>query len=458
MKNVTVENGVATFTENQTIGARTEIPNNWDEVVIEDGVTLRGSFLVPTNRNKPLTIRGESRKGSKIIGLGNDRTYQGDFSLGYSTIAHEGDAEITIENLTSDEPDFYHLYSNGKLDVDRVNLTSSEDDFEKDGFAGGDGSSIKNSFISTNDDAIKINDNNIVVENVRIEHLRNGAPFQMGWGSFQNGSATIKDVTVVNASDDIYNMGIISWADKDRGGFSERTLEIDGLTRTSKPGAAEAPMYQFGTRFGSGSVRNAKINIEGFNRDSNDIDRYNGSSGQVSVSGNPNPTPEPEATPLTLEPEPTPTPDSQTIRINAGGGAYIDRNGNQWGADRFSTGGRTYATTAGIDNTGDDSLFQTERYGKNFSYDIPVENGTYQVGLSFAEIFWQESNKRVFNVSIEDRLAIDDLDIYKSAGADKNEALERQFTVGVDDGTLNLDFNSSIDNAKIGALEIEKIS
>ncbi len=464
MENLTVENGVATFTESQTIGARREIPDNWDQVVIEDGVTLKGNFLVPMDRDKPLTIRGESKTGSKIAGLGNHRTYQGDFSLDYSTIAHQGSAEITVEDLTSDEPDFYHLYSNGKLNVDNVELTSSEEKFEKDGFDGGAGSSITNSFISTNDDAIKIYDNDILVEDVTIEHLRNGAPFQMGWGTEEKGSATIKDVTVVNASKEDYNMGVISWADKDKGKFSQRTLEIDGLTRESKAGAAEAPMYQLGTKYNQekdiGIVDNAKINVIGYEEDANSVERFNGSSGQISVSDDSNSTstPEPTSTPETASTsQPTPTSDSETIRINAGGEAYIDPNGNQWSADRFSRGGQTYGNKAGIDNTQDDSLFQTERYGKNFSYDIPAENGEYRVNLGFAEIFWSESNKRVFDVTIEDDLVINDLDIYKSAGANKNEALEKSYTVKVDDGTLNLDFNSSIDNAKVGAIEIEKI-
>ncbi|VEP17378.1 conserved hypothetical protein [Hyella patelloides LEGE 07179] len=143
----------------------------------------------------------------------------------------------------------------------------------------------------------------------------------------------------------------------------------------------------------------------------------------------------------------------EPIRINAGGEAFTDESGNQWSADRFSQGGQLYATTAGIDSTRDDPLLQTERFGQNFSYAIPVENGNYQVNLGFAEIYWNESNQRIFDLEIENELVIDDLDIYAEAGG-KNEALEKSFSVEVQDGTLNLDFSTTIDSAKISTIEV----
>ena len=68
---------------------------------------------------------------------------------------------------------------------------------------------------------------------------------------------------------------------------------------------------------------------------------------------------------------------SETIRINAGDSAFTDSNGNQWSGDKYFQGGNTYSTTAGIDRTQDDSLFQSERFGKSLDYNIPVANGNY---------------------------------------------------------------------------------
>ena len=147
------------------------------------------------------------------------------------------------------------------------------------------------------------------------------------------------------------------------------------------------------------------------------------------------------------------TPVLEPIRINAGGQAITDNNGNQWSDDKFAQAGKFYSHTAGIDNTQNDVLFQSERFGKDISYAIPVVNGSYTVNLSFAEIYWNQVNKRVFDGSIENKLVIDNLDIYAQAGG-KNIALEKSFQVDVQDGILNLDFSSTIDNAKISGIEI----
>ncbi|MBD2210373.1 PQQ-dependent sugar dehydrogenase [Nostoc linckia FACHB-104] len=146
-------------------------------------------------------------------------------------------------------------------------------------------------------------------------------------------------------------------------------------------------------------------------------------------------------------------PTGKAIRINAGGAAYTDSQGNQWLADQYFSGGNTYATTAAIANTVEDPLYQNERWLNDFSYAIPVTNGDYTVKLKFAELFFTGAGQRVFDVNAEDQLKIDDLDIFKEAGA-ANTALDKSFTVKVADGTLNLKFLSSINNAKVDAIEI----
>ena len=148
---------------------------------------------------------------------------------------------------------------------------------------------------------------------------------------------------------------------------------------------------------------------------------------------------------------------SEAIRINAGGSAFTDSNDNQWSKDNYFQGGNTYSTTAGIDKTQDDTLFQTERFAKDLSYAIPVENGNYQVNLNFAEIYWNQDNQRVFDVKAENQIVLDNFDIHKGIGG-KNVAVEKSFNVNVTDGVLNLDLNASIDNAKLSGIEIIKDS
>ncbi len=141
------------------------------------------------------------------------------------------------------------------------------------------------------------------------------------------------------------------------------------------------------------------------------------------------------------------------IRINAGGGTYTDKNGNVWAADKYFNGGKLASTNGAIANTQDDPLYQTERWLKDLSYNIPLANGEYIVKLKFAE-FWAKSPKiRVFDVSAEGKKLLNDFDIYAEAGG-KNIALDHSFKVKVTDNELNLDFNAEKNNGKLSALEI----
>ncbi|QMU27420.1 malectin domain-containing carbohydrate-binding protein [Adhaeribacter radiodurans] len=89
----------------------------------------------------------------------------------------------------------------------------------------------------------------------------------------------------------------------------------------------------------------------------------------------------------------------------------------------------------------DDDVYQTVRYGNpntNFSYNIPVSTTKYTIILHFADINWNESGQRSFDVSIEGNKVLDNYDIVNKVGA--NTATTETFTVNVNDGLLNIDF------------------
>ncbi|MUG96098.1 hypothetical protein F7734_28655 [Scytonema sp. UIC 10036] len=148
-------------------------------------------------------------------------------------------------------------------------------------------------------------------------------------------------------------------------------------------------------------------------------------------------------------PEPTPG----TIRINTGGQEYTDTTGNLWSADQYFSGGSTKTYGSAIANTVEDPLYQSERTGKTLNYAIPVANGEYTVNLKLAELYWGSALKRIFDVSAENQLVFDNLDIFAESGA-KNKALDKSFKTIVTDGVLNLSMVASVDNAKIDAIEI----
>jgi parallel beta-helix repeat protein len=151
-------------------------------------------------------------------------------------------------------------------------------------------------------------------------------------------------------------------------------------------------------------------------------------------------------------PSPSPTPGVATeLAINAGGKAA-----NGFGADAFYFGGDTYATTAGIAGTTADAIYQTERYG-DFKYSAAVKNGTYDVTLKFAEIYLSKAGQRLFDVEAENKLVLDNYDVFREAGG-KNIAHDESFEVKVTDGRLDLEFIGVRDNAKVSGIEIDYLA
>src|SRR5208283_5469120 len=138
-----------------------------------------------------------------------------------------------------------------------------------------------------------------------------------------------------------------------------------------------------------------------------------------------------------------------SFAADSGGGQYTSQSGVVYNADTYYSGGTKGSTTAAITGTSDPTLYQTERYG-NFSYSIPLADGSYNVTLKFAEIYWTAAGERIFNVSMQGTQVISDLDIYSKVG--KNAAYDVTIPVTVTNGMLNISFTSVVDNAKVSAL------
>lgn len=153
-----------------------------------------------------------------------------------------------------------------------------------------------------------------------------------------------------------------------------------------------------------------------------------------------------------------------SLRINAGG-PELTHDGEVFLADQYVTGGSTYTNSSALLPT----MYQTEHSGtaKEFSYDIPVINGDYTVDLHFAELYWGATGggtggtgKRIFDVSVEGTLVMDDYDITADVGSET--PVIKTFNTTVSDGVLNIDFSSlsgvgGVDQAKVSAIEISGI-
>lgn len=137
--------------------------------------------------------------------------------------------------------------------------------------------------------------------------------------------------------------------------------------------------------------------------------------------------------------------------VNSGGGSYTAADGTVFSADTDYTGGATYSTSAAISGTPNITLYQTVRWG-NFSYNIPLANGNYYVTLEFSEIYFNSAGQRVFNVYMQGKEVISNLDIYAEVGA--NAAYDVTVPVSVTNGTLNINFSSTVNYANVSAIEI----
>jgi len=151
-------------------------------------------------------------------------------------------------------------------------------------------------------------------------------------------------------------------------------------------------------------------------------------------------------------------------RINCGGPEYTDHLGNHWQADVHQSNKKYWGSTSWTDdfagmpamfgsqrrisdpiqNTNDWPLFQTFRYGRDkLQYHFPVPNGNYMVELYFAEPWYGLGNInatgwRIFDVAVNGKALIKDLDIYKEAGYAC--ALKKTVKVQVTNGEMNINF------------------
>jgi hypothetical protein len=127
-----------------------------------------------------------------------------------------------------------------------------------------------------------------------------------------------------------------------------------------------------------------------------------------------------------------------------------------WSADKFFVGGIVTTKNVAIDGTVDDKLYQVDRSGATFSYEIPVPVGVYEVNLYFAETVYLNQNQRVFDLKIESTIR-QSIDILKLAAA--NTATKITFFQTVDDGSLSIQLTKSaagsVGNPKLNAIAIK---
>jgi beta-galactosidase len=158
-----------------------------------------------------------------------------------------------------------------------------------------------------------------------------------------------------------------------------------------------------------------------------------------------------------------------TIDVNIAAGflrsGYVASNGKRFGSDYFFVGGTGGQTEEGdaegglptdLYGTDDPQLFKYFRRG-DFSYELPLADGRYEVTLGFVEPNREaEPGDRIFTVTANGQTLLEQFDIRSEAGAPRT-AITRSFGIDVSGGRLMLDFNADRSEALVSNIAVSRI-
>jgi hypothetical protein len=142
------------------------------------------------------------------------------------------------------------------------------------------------------------------------------------------------------------------------------------------------------------------------------------------------------------------------IRVNAGGAAFTDPEGNSWSADTGFTGGQIFGTQESINGTNAGALYRIQRFGYSpITYTFSAPSGSYNLKLRWAELSVERTGERLFNVDVNGTRVLTNFDVYTAAGGPRT-AVERIIPVTSVNGVISVTFTAVRSSAIINALEL----
>lgn len=165
---------------------------------------------------------------------------------------------------------------------------------------------------------------------------------------------------------------------------------------------------------------------------------------------------------ITTEP-PVGLPVGEEVRILAGEGrSYVDRAGKMWGPDaHFGGGTPVRSSVQHIWRTQDPSIYRSSRQG-DFTYDIPLKPGIYELHLHFAETFYGPDDmggggegSRIMTVTANGAPLLTDFDLIADAGGSRTADVKVFTDVHpASDGKLHLAVTSARGGGVLSAIEV----
>lgn len=156
-------------------------------------------------------------------------------------------------------------------------------------------------------------------------------------------------------------------------------------------------------------------------------------------------------------------PVGEEIHILAGSSRkYVDHAGKLWNPDAYFSGGTAVQSSVQhIWRTQDPILYRASRQG-DFTYNIPLKPGVYELRLHFAETFYGPENaggggegSRTMTVTANGQPLLRDFDVLADAGGERTAEVEVFHDISpAADGQLHLSFSGKSGSAMLSAIEI----
>lgn len=157
-------------------------------------------------------------------------------------------------------------------------------------------------------------------------------------------------------------------------------------------------------------------------------------------------------------------PVGEEVHILAGSRRkYVDHAGKLWSPDAYFSGGSAVQSAVQhIWRTQDPILYRTSRQG-NFTYDIPLKPGTYELRLHFAETLYGPEDSggggegsRTMAITANGRPLLSEFDVLADAGGDRTAEVKVFHDISpASDGQLHLSFSSGKSgSAMVSAIEV----
>ena len=157
-------------------------------------------------------------------------------------------------------------------------------------------------------------------------------------------------------------------------------------------------------------------------------------------------------------------PVGEEVRILAGASRkYIDHAGKVWSSDNYFSGGTSVSSAVRhIWRTQDPIIYRNSRQGE-FTYNIPLKDGIYELRLHFAENFYGSEKaggggegSRIMTVLVNGEPLLHDYDVLADSGGDRTAEVKVFPDVSpAEDGLLHLSFLvAKGGSAMLSAIEI----